>query len=95
MNTDIIEVKPARSTALKKAQKAYRCRVNQDPIKRNAILLKKKEQYQKKITKQKESIETINILKEDMKTQEKTINTLEEQKAELLKIRNLIDSLLN
>ena len=84
MNNDIIEVKTTRSESLKKAQKNYRLRVNQDPIKRNIILLKNKEDK-----------ETIDILKDDVKTQEKTINTLEEQKAELLKIRNLIDSLLN
>ena len=94
MNTDIIEVKPARSSALKKAQKNYRLRVNQDPIKRNAILLKKKEQYQKKINKNKEDKETIDILKDDVKTQHNTINTLEEQKLQLIELKKIIDNLL-
>ena len=86
-------IKPARSESLKKAQKKYISNMNNE--KKELLLIKRRKAYQLKKNKNKEDKETISILKSDIKKQSIEINTLEDQKAELLKIRNLIDTLLN
>jgi len=91
--SEIVEVKNKRSSALKKAQKKY---INtMTPEKKELLLIKRRKAYELKKSKSKEDKEAIHILKEDMEKQTIKINSLEAQKAELLKIRNLIDTLLN
>lgn len=91
--SEIVEVKPKRSSALKKAQKKYISNMNAD--KKELLLIKRRKAYELKKSKTKQDKEEIDILKNDIKSQSIKINSLEAQKAELLKIRNLIDTLLN
>lgn len=90
--SEIVEVKPKRSTALKQAQKKYISNMNAD--KKEALLIKRRKAYQLKKDKNKESIETIAILKNDMKIQEKKIDSLEQQKLQLIELKKIIDNLL-
>lgn len=91
--SDIVEVKPARSDALKKAQKKYRKNMSND--KKQELLIKRRKQYELKKNKNKEDKESIAILKNDMKKQSIKINSLEEQKIQLIELKKIIDSLLN
>tara|TARA_R110002096_G_scaffold145506_1_gene303276 strand:+ start:2343 stop:2627 length:285 start_codon:yes stop_codon:yes gene_type:complete len=93
--SEIVEVKPARSQSLKQAQKNYMLKIKNDPEKREKMLVKRRTAYENKKNKNKEDKESIAILKSDIQKQNTKISTLESQKAELLKIRNLIDTLLN
>jgi len=94
-NTDSVEVKPARSDALKKAQVKYRNKVNNNPDKKNKYLQKRRLNYKKKIEKNKENKENIEILKNDLELQKNKINSLESTQIELKKLKVIIDSLLN
>tara|TARA_R110000803_G_scaffold83904_6_gene150016 strand:- start:64 stop:342 length:279 start_codon:yes stop_codon:yes gene_type:complete len=91
--SDIVEVKPKRSEALKKAQKKYMNNLN--PDKKQELLIKRRKQYETKKKTHKEDKEMINILKEDMKKQSIKINTLEDQKLQLIELKKIIDNLLN
>jgi len=93
-DTDSVEVKPARSSALKQAQKKYRDKVNNNPDKKNKYLQKRRLNYKKKIEKNKENKENIEILKNDLELQQNKINSLESTQIELKKLKVIIDSLL-